>query len=85
MMMTTEQKLAVFFDKIWQDFINHESIDVFTLQEYLDDSGLTEWIPAGKFEADLFELEEGEPCIYLNDEGKQVQQMAKEYRNENDE
>lgn len=72
--LTTEQKLARFFNECWGVFIQGGSLDGMELQDVLEKSGLTEWRACTAEQAAIFDcdMEEGDLALFLTDEGKQL-------------
>lgn len=80
--MTAEQqkKAAAFFAVMWDFFPDCHQMDGSDLQAALEKSGLAEWRPATAAQAECGgeECEEGDPLLFLNDDGKAVLAAAKE-------
>jgi hypothetical protein len=71
-------KLAKFFDEMWRTFVDGGSVDGFELQSAIERTGLVVWRPATADEAANFavDIEEGDPALFLTDEGKWVLALA---------
>ena len=78
----TEQKLAIFFREMWKVFVDGGEVSGFELQEAIEKTGLAEWRPCTAEEASRFDcdIEEGDAALFLTDEGRRINHMAREAR-----
>jgi len=72
--MTKEQqtKVATVFKKLWEMHTNGGECEGCDLDELFRECGLTKMIPATDIQAHMFDVEQGEMLLFLNDDGLAV-------------